>query len=173
MDENDYIDRVLSGDTEAYRYFLRQYQDMAFNLAVSIVKDDQFAEEVVQDAFMKAFRNLKSFHRTAKFSSWLYRIIVNEAFQRLKKMKRELPIVEVDQVADTYQDHSDGNQEIQIQQALKAMPSKEGLALNLFYLEERSLLEVTKITGWSLSNTKVILHRARKQIRKLLGVKMH
>ncbi|MEM6846078.1 MAG: sigma factor [Bacteroidota bacterium] len=72
MDE-EYMDRVLSGDTRAYRYFLANYKDLAFNIAVSIVKDDHHAEEIVQDSFMKAFTGLKSFKRTTSFRACLGR----------------------------------------------------------------------------------------------------
>ena len=85
--DDSYIDSVLSGDTESFRYFIKTYKDMAFNLAVSIVKDDHYAEEVVQDAFMKAFNGLASFKRTARFKSWFYSIVVNESFHRLKRIK--------------------------------------------------------------------------------------
>ena len=89
MDEL-YIRKVLEGDPEAFRYFLKNYKDMAFHVALSIVKDAYYAEEVVQDAFMKAFKGLKSFKGSAKFKTWFYRIVINEAFQRLRKIKREM-----------------------------------------------------------------------------------
>lgn len=79
-----YMDRVLSGNVEAFSYFIKTYKGMAFNLAVSIVKDEQYAEEVTQDAFMKAFTGLKSFNRTAQFKTWFYRIVVNESFLCLR-----------------------------------------------------------------------------------------
>ena len=169
--DDSYIDSVLSGDTESFRYFIRTYQDMAFNLAVSIVKDDHYAEEVVQDAFMKAVNGLSSFKRTAKFKSWFYRIVVNESFQRLKKMKRQqlsFGSEEMINVSDESVEHGDGYWANQISIALKILPPKESIVLNLFYLEENSLKEVSDITGWSLSNVKVLLHRARKNLRSFL-----
>ena len=83
--DDEYIRRVLSGESNAFRFLIEMYKDMAFNIAVSIVKDDQFAEEVVQDSFLKAFNGLKSFQNKSKFKSWFYRIVVNESFQRFKK----------------------------------------------------------------------------------------
>lgn len=173
MDEL-YIRRVLEGDQEAFRYFLKNYKDMAFHVAVSIVKDAYFAEEVVQDAFMKAFKGLRSFNRTAKFKTWFYRIVINEAFQRLRRLKREMvsfaPVEEIvlqervplDALQEEEQKHAIG-------EALNKLPPKESLVLTLFYLEEYNMAEICNITGWSLSNTKVILHRARKDMRSMLG----
>ena len=166
-----YIDRVLSGDVEAFSYFIRTYKDMAFNLAVSIVKDDQYAEEVAQDAFMKAFTGLKSFHRTAKFKSWFYRIVVNESFLRLRTLKKAhvlIPLEEMREVILEDDLKEESNQKTnKIKAVLSLLAPKESLALQLFYLEEISINEITDITGWTKANTKVILHRARKSVREI------
>ncbi len=169
--DDSYIDSVLSGDTESFRYFIKTYKDMAFNLAVSIVKDDHYAEEVVQDAFMKAFNGLASFKRTARFKSWFYRIVVNESFQRLKRIKKQhltLDSEEIKSVSYEITEFGEDYRMKQINEALKLLPPKESLVLYLFYLEENSLKEVAEITGWTLSNVKVLLHRGRKGLRSSL-----
>jgi len=176
MDEL-YIRKVLEGDPEAFRYFLKKYKDMAFHLAVSIVKDAYYAEEVAQDAFMKAFKGLRSFNGTAKFKTWFYRIVINEAFQRLRKLKKEMvsfvPPEEIVflECTSLYELQEEEQKHI-IGESLNKLPPKESLVLTLFYLEEYSLAEICNITGWSLSNTKVILHRARKNIRSMLSSKL-
>ncbi|MEL6557320.1 MAG: RNA polymerase sigma factor [Bacteroidota bacterium] len=166
--DDEYIRRVLSGESNAFRYLIELYKDMAFNIAVSIVKDDQFAEEVVQDSFLKAFNGLKSFQNKSKFKSWFYRIVVNESFQRFKKLKRDQSMLEYktvnDQDAGGEQEKLE-NQTEQISRLLRLLPANESLALNLFYLEENSLKDISDITGWTLANVKVILHRARKNVR--------
>jgi RNA polymerase sigma-70 factor (ECF subfamily) len=166
--DDEYIDRVLSGDTEVFRYFLETYKDMAFNVAVSIVKDDQYAEEIVQDSFMKAFDGLKSFNKTAKFKTWFYRIIVNESFQRLRKLKGDMLLLNIAEFQESYDlaaNEPINDKAEHVVSVMKSLPSKESLVLNLFYLEEYSLKEIENITGWSMANTKVILHRARKNLR--------
>lgn len=173
MSDEEQMDKVLSGNTDAFRYFVEKYKDMAFNLAVSIVKDDYHAEEVVQDAFLKAFNGLKSFKRTAKFKSWFYRIIVNEAFQKVKKLKKNhgwLALSEVQEPKQARVSDGEGSQLDQIRKAMKVLAVNESLVLNLFYLEEYSLKEVETITGWSSSKTKVTLHRARKNLRELVTI---
>lgn len=168
MDEI-YIRKVCNGDTESFRYFLKHYKDMAFSLAISIVKDEFLAEEIVQDAFMKAFNGLKSFNHKSKFSSWLYRIVVNESFMHLKKMKRK-PIQFLEdydnEIADD-RDFSILQQDEQVRlinEALKKLAANESLALRIFYLEEESVKTLCDITGWSESNAKVTLHRGRKNM---------
>ncbi|MGJ1369425.1 RNA polymerase sigma factor [Sphingobacterium spiritivorum] len=169
-----YIDKILAGDREAFRYFLSTYKDMAFSVAISIVKSEVVAEEVVQDAFVSCYHALKSFQGKSKFSSWLYRIVVNHAFTRLRRIKIEfVPISGPDELsvsdeAALWQLEQKEQAQL-IEEALQHLPVNESLALRLFYLEEESIKDVCQITGWTESNAKVILHRARKRIHGILS----
>jgi RNA polymerase sigma-70 factor (ECF subfamily) len=166
-----YLDRVLSGDIEAFSYFVKTYKNMAFNISISIVKDEQYAEEVTQDAFMKAFDGLKSFNRKAKFKSWFYRIVVNESFLRLRTLKKIKILESLEEESNVvFEDQFDeiSDEKItKIHTVLSLLAPNEGLVLQLFYLEELSINEITHITGWTKANTKVILHRARKSVREI------
>ncbi len=164
-----YIAKVLEGDTEAYRYFLRKYQDMAFSLAMSVLKDEFAAEEAVQDAFVKAFNALSSFSMQASFKTWFYRIVLNEAFLRRNKQQKEFLDFKEDyehEVVDEAPLEQKGQEEKTwlVNEALKRLPDREAVVLRLFYLEEESIKTVSETTGWSESNVKVILHRARKNM---------
>jgi RNA polymerase sigma-70 factor (ECF subfamily) len=172
MDEF-YIRKVCEGDTEAFRYFVKEYQDMAFSIAVSVVKDPFLAEEVVQDAFLKAFNGLRGFNKRSKFSTWFYRIVINEAFMRLKKIKKEI----VSFCGEYEKDVGDEGLFLSVQEeeqtwllnkALEKLAPKESLALRLFYLQEEDIKGVCDLTGWSESNAKVILFRARKNMFAVL-----
>jgi len=167
--DNVYVEKVCQGDTESFRYFLKKYKDMAFSLSVSILKDEFIAEEVVQESFIKAFNGIKSFNSKSSFRTWFYRIVLNEAFQRRKKIKRDFLEFQPDyneEIADESMLLSlDKDEQIHnINEALKMLPDRESVVLRLFYLEEESIKDVCEITGWSESNTKVILHRARKSM---------
>ena len=164
-----YVEKVCRGDTESFRYFLKKYQDMAFSLSISILKDEFLAEEVVQESFIKAFNGMKSFNSKSSFRTWFYRIVLNEAFQRRKKIKREFLEFQPDYDEETLDESIllglDKDEQIHtINEALKMLPDRESVVLRLFYLEEESIKDVCEITGWSESNTKVILHRARKSM---------
>ncbi|WP_316819193.1 sigma-70 family RNA polymerase sigma factor [Pedobacter nyackensis] len=169
-----YVKKVCAGDTEAFRYFVEQYKTLSISLAVSVVKDEFIAEEVVQDAFVNAFRAIKSFKFKSKFSSWFYRIVLNESFMRLKKMKSEIvdfrqnydeQIADESEILALQQDE----QTQLINEALKLLPVRESLILRLFYLQEESIKEIASITGWSESNVKVTLHRARKNMHTAIN----
>ena len=169
--EDIYIDRVLSGDVDAFSFFIRTYKEMAFNISLSIVKDEQYAEEVTQDAFMKAFIGLKSFSRKSKFKSWFYRIVVNESFLRLRSLKKNKNVVsfeeQKDDILEEHFEEVSEDQSAKIAKVLSQLEPREGLALNLFYLQELSINDITDITGRTKANTKVIIYRARKSLRQI------
>jgi len=166
--EDFYIDKVLQGDKHAFRYFVKEYKNHAYNLAISIVKDADNAEDIVQDSFIKAYKSLRSFKRDAKFSSWLYRIVVNEAYMFLRKNKINFSEID-DRISQLAFEESKENEQLELaKKMMLSLNPNEALVLNLFYLEEKKIKEIAFITGWSTSNVKVLLHRARKNVKKLL-----
>ena len=86
MDEY-YLRLVLAGDASKYSYFIDNYKGMAFSIAYRIAGNREDAEEIVQDAFLKAFRSLGKFRRGSKFSTWFYRIVVNTSLSRVRTAK--------------------------------------------------------------------------------------
>ncbi|CAN5213358.1 RNA polymerase sigma factor [soil metagenome] len=169
-----YIKQILEGDKEAFRFIIRDCKDGAYNLAFSIVKEEHTARDAVQRSFLKAYEGLSAFRYNSSFKTWFHRIVVNEAFQILRSRKPEhnLPIdgiaydnIQTNQVQQKiYKEHLS----YYINEVLASMKPNESLILKLYYLEEHSIKEICTITDWSLSNVKVILHRARKSMREIL-----
>lgn len=147
---------------------------MAFSVALSIVKEEHLAEDVVQEAFIKCYQSLSSFKGKSKFSTWFYRIVVHVAFNAIRHKKLELVNFDLshhdmpydDSVLDEIIEHE---RKEMINDALTILPARESVALRLFYLEEQSMDEIQEIMGWTLSNTKVILYRARKNMHIILS----
>ena len=173
--DNMYLDKVLEGNKNAFRYFVKEYQQMAYSIAISMVKSPQDAEDVTQNAFVRAYKNLRSFKGNSKFSSWFYKIVVNESLKNLSKKKRSsiqvYKEIENTGIEVTY-NHAVSNIDLQekkdaIQKCLDIMKPKEALILKLYYLHELSLEELIDSTGWSRSNVKVILYRARKSFMNI------
>jgi RNA polymerase sigma-70 factor (ECF subfamily) len=173
MDEI-YIRKVLNGDSDSFRYLIRNYKDIAYSLAMSVVKDEYVAQEVVQIAFVKAFTKLSNFKGKSKFSTWLYRIVINEAFNAIRKRKQEVvsfegsPAFTTPEIDSFSLEMDADEQRYYINEALKMISAKESLVLRLFYLEENSIDEITAITGWTASNIKVLLHRGRNNMKVIL-----
>jgi RNA polymerase sigma factor (sigma-70 family) len=172
--DNSCIQDILHGDIAAFRQLITKYKDMAYSIAMSIVKNEFYAEEVLQISFVKAFENLDSFKGDSKFSTWFYRIVVNESFKQLEKKKSEF-INFVEEPPDISNEIDNSilkliktDQEYYINKALEKISPHESLILRLFYLDEKSTDEISNITGWTTVNIKVILHRARINFRVIL-----
>lgn len=172
---DSYIQKVLDGDTDAFRFIIKQYKDEAYSLAISVVKDEFLAKDVTQNAFIKVYTKLDTFEENSKFSTWLFRIVINEAFILQRKQKRQTKIAEESSATNnrsavnkSSQKIEEDNQRYYINEALKQIPAKYSLALRLFYLQDYSIEEIKEITGWSTSNTKVILYRARNKVKTVL-----
>lgn len=164
-----YVRKVCDGDAEAFRYFIKKYKDMGYSVAFSIVKDEYIAEEVIQEAFINAFKGIRTFHFGSSFRTWFYRIVMNEAFLKLKKNKKGIIDFQSEYDHDIADESvilalQEDEQIYYINEALKMLPPKESLVLRLFYLEEESIKTVCEVTGWTVSNVKVILHRGRKNM---------
>ncbi len=170
-----YIKRVLEGDVDAFRYFINKYQDMAYSLAASICKSEFLAEEAAQEAFVKAFQNLDKFRQKSSFSTWFYKIVVNESLRKIKRKRLEIPHDEdslPEEINYEFENSLQSLHELEqkeiIQNILQLMPESESLLLRLYYLNENQMEEIREITGLSISNIKVSLHRARKRFYFLL-----
>ncbi len=85
--DNTYISKVVAGDTNAFAFLVDKYKDMCFAAAYRIVKSREVAEDIVQDAFLNAYKNLKNFKGESKFSTWMYKIVVNESLTKIRRTK--------------------------------------------------------------------------------------
>ncbi len=89
MSDSELVDKIRDSDTELYREIVERYQAKLIRYAYTIMHDEDSAKDVVQNSFIKAYVNLKSFDTSRKFSSWIYRIVHNEALNAIKKKSKE------------------------------------------------------------------------------------
>ena len=180
MDRNSdqiYIDKVLQGDTNAFAYLINKYKDMAYTLAIKIVKNHEDAEEVAQDSFLKAYEKLDSFKGNSKFSTWLYTIVYRNSISKIRKKKVTTSGID-DYVMDNYSEGHEfpqleaiknGEQQKYVREAIDRLPEKDALLITLFYMNESSVEEIEQITNLTQSNIKVKLFRARKKLNTELS----
>lgn len=174
MNENQRVQQVLSGNTSAFAYFVEAYQDMAITIAHRICGNMQDAEDVVQESFVKAFRNLHSFRSDSKFSTWLYRIVYNTAITHTKTQmwigNKETAVEVASQLADNTLEISIDEMERKeiVSDVMQRMPKGDALLLTLYYLEDNPVKEIAKITGLNEPNVKVKLFRARKLFKEMV-----
>ena len=174
--DNIYITKVLEGDRNAFAYLVDKYKTMVYSLALRLVKDREEAEEISQDAFIKAYQSLASFKGKAKFSSWLYRIVYNTAISKLRQQPAGRVSLDESNIADTLYIESKENYDTlsaeerkkYLEKALDSLDRDEKMFVILYYYEERDLDEISTIAGLTKTNTKVKLFRARKKMLTVL-----
>jgi RNA polymerase sigma factor (sigma-70 family) len=174
--EVDILRRILHGEVDAFRYFIDTYKNMAFSIAMGMIQDESIAEDIVQTAFIKAFKNLKQFKKKSKFSTWFYTIVVNETRMQLRKNKCNIKSLDDDNFheKELYEEnpallnlHKE-DQKRMINNALSKLSPRENLLIRLYYQNENSIEEIQKITGFTVSNIKTGLHRARQNFNRVL-----
>lgn len=165
QEENDLIDLILAGRQEPYARLVEHYKSYAFTIALKILNNRPDAEEATQDAFIKAFHHLKSFNRSARFSTWLYRIVFNTAVSYKRKNKRVMSSIEFHDRAGE-QEHSmeKDDKQIFVSQAMNQLNEADRLAIQLYYIKEFSLEEVADLMGQNMNTLKVRVHRARLRL---------
>ena len=174
-DETHIIHRILKGETSLYEYFLDKYSQQVFILIIRIVENQEDAEELTQDTFLKAFEHLSSFKAESSFSTWIYRIAYNTAISATRKRKQELIVMDSamlmnisdQQIDDALNDESE-ERVGKLNKAIKKLDAEERALISLFYNEEKTIGEIALILGLTESNAKVKLHRVRKKIYVLI-----
>jgi RNA polymerase sigma factor (sigma-70 family) len=173
MQNNDIqlIERILNGDKSGYAFLVDRYKDLAFTIAYRILGRREDAEEVVQDAFLKAFQNLSSFRQKAKFSTWLYRIIYNTAISRHRQKKtrwQSIDDIKVPENAVDFQTDEEEDKHKTVETAMLQLPEDDRILLTLYYVDESSVEDLHSILGISQANVKIKLFRARKRLQELV-----
>lgn len=175
-EETHIIRRILNGETALYEYFLERYAPQVFNLIIRIVTVREDAEELVQDAFLKAFHHLSSFKGNSTFSTWIYSIAYHAAISHVRKNRHDtLPFDDAllaqlsdSQVEETLNEDSE-EQITLLRKAIELLPAEDRALVTLFYYEDKPLSEIAAIIGITESNAKVRLHRVRKKIYVLMN----
>ena len=176
IDDQVYINKILNGDSNAFAVLVDRYKDLVYTLAMRMVKNKEEAEEVAQDTFIKAYKSLAKFKGESKFSTWIYKVAYNTCLDRLKKIKRQYNTVAIDEYTEhqvkSIDNALDKIEEQEKQQAIKAclelLPGEDSFLLTLYYFEELSLDEISKVTGLKPNNVKVKLFRSRKKLANVL-----
>lgn len=167
----DIIEKCLQGDRGAYYDLYKQYSRSMYNVAYRIVHDEDEAQDVLQEGFISAFRNLKHYRGDATFGAWLKRIVVNKAINAVKKKKMDrfpeegqLEIPE--ETVDEFQDFPFTVEKVR--NAMDRLPDGYRMVLSLYLLEGYDHGEIAEILGITESTSKSQFNRSKKKLRELL-----
>ncbi len=175
-EDDVYIDRIKKGDPASYAFIVEKYKDMAYTIALRILRNSGDAEDTAQESFLKAYQQIHRFEGKSKFSTWLYTIVYRTSITKLQKTKVETLSMH-DGFSDQYlpDDAEDQMEKLEItdkrkfiNEAIGRLPQTESLLITLFYLNENTIKEIVVITGLTESNVKVKLFRAKKILQEQL-----
>ncbi len=172
--ERDWVDRSRAGDTVAFEQLYRQHAGRIHALVWRLCGGDHaLAEDLVQEAFIRAWNKLDLFEGKSAFGTWLHRLAANVALSdrriRVKQVAREAPMDDaVERTATGDRDVSAGLR-ADLEQAIAGLPERARSVLVLFDIEGYRHEEIAEMTGMAVGSSKAQLHRARKLVREHLG----
>lgn len=184
ISDNELIEKFNQGSIEAFEELVTRYESKVFNLALRFTRNQEDAEEVLQDVFTTLYKKLSGFQGKSAFSSWLYRIIANAAFMKLRKRKQH-PNISIEDLSPFMRQHymeqessflsrSDTismNRELRevLEAAINKLPKQYRAVFILRDIDSLGNQEVSEILKLSVPAVKSRLHRSRMMLRKRLA----
>jgi RNA polymerase sigma-70 factor (ECF subfamily) len=173
--ENLIITRSKAGDSKAFRQLVERHQQYAYALAFRIVCDDDDAEDVVQESFIRVWKNIGSFDPGMKFTTWFYRIVVNLAYDCMRAESRKNRLFSgsadlgeaqsEDGDRSLEQEISNRDLAMKIKHLAEGLPPKQRLVFVLRDLQDMTMDEISGILDMSMASVKTNLCYARKHLR--------
>jgi len=175
---HELVKRSLEGDLGAFRELMDWQKEYAFILAIRLLHDEEDAQDVVQEAFIRIWKNLAKYREEVKFTTWLYKIVVNLCYDRIKMESRRNNIFgylrglighkEVADSRDLEAEAENADMREYILTVAKKLPPMENLVFHLRDLQDLSIEEIADVAGISVSSVKTNLCYARRRIRMAL-----
>ncbi len=173
--EQVYVKRALKGDVNAFTHLVEAHKLSTYHLALSIVKNPDDAEEVGQDAFMKAYNGLSRFKGDASFSTWLYRIVYNTALSKIRKkhletfsMDSDTATFDLQATERTFAALVEQDRGKYLRLALTRLGEESALMVELYYYHQKDMHEIAVILGMTHGQVRVRMTRARKKLKEYL-----
>ncbi len=166
------IDRCREGDRQAQSQLYKLYYKAMYSISFRILNDSMEAEDVMQEAFLSAFRNIESYKGQVSFGAWLKRIVVNRSLDQLKKrrIKFEEVTEKTAQISESEMETTAVNIQT-IKEAIQDLPDGYRVVLSLFLIEGYDHEEISSILGITNSSSRTQLLRAKNKLRNNLAGK--
>ncbi len=171
--EDRFLKKAAQGDKEGLEYLVNTYKNLAYTVAITILRNREDTEEVVQDAFIKAFASLPEFKKSSKFSTWLYRIVYNCALTKIAS--RKIMDASLDEVSSHEKNSNNENEgwdalrshekRKYIDRAMDRLSPEDRLLFTLHYAHGKTISEIGNIMDLKRSAIKMRLLRGRKQLK--------
>ena len=167
------LERVIHGDGKAIRELVDLYSDLAFSIAFRILKNKEDAEEVTHDSLLKALDSLADFNRLSRFSTWFYQIVYRNALNKLNSRKAMVSIQPEMELLPNNSVNQWSELELQdqkkfLEKAFQVLDMSEQLIVTMYYMDDFSVIEISKVLGLGKSAVKMKLMRSRKSLKSEL-----
>jgi RNA polymerase sigma-70 factor, ECF subfamily len=162
-DDRVLVERFRSGEARAFDELVRRYQGSIQRLARRFLRDPEDARDLAQRAFVQAFERLETFRGEASFRTWVYRIAVNLSLSQVRR--RKVNLEELGDPAAPAESGPDGDTVRRLRQAVKGLPTKQRLCVELRAFDDLSFKEVGEVVGCSEAAAKMNFHHALKKLR--------
>lgn len=177
ISDEECVQRLLEGETDAFEILVRRHQKMIFNLVYRMLGDYNDAAEVAQEVFLSAYRSMAQFRGDANFSTWLYRIAINHASTRRRSLataqQRNVALGANELVDDRHPDPMDAVMQKEIQQrvqaALNSLSPNDATLILLRDMQDVPYEEVARMLEVPVGTVKSRLHRARQTLKAKLA----
>ncbi|MGB2867856.1 MAG: RNA polymerase sigma factor [Bacteroidota bacterium] len=184
VNDEEVVGRVLAGEKTAYELIMRKYNQRLFRIVRSYIVDKDEIEDVIQDAYVKAYEAMPRFEKRSSFSTWLIRITINEALARVKQHKRRPhQLSDGSESAEQLVQASNKenplgtlmNSELKdiLEKAVDGLPEKYRSVFLMREIEGMSIVETSESLAISQTNVKVRLNRAKEMLREAIGSFYH
>lgn len=174
LSDEELVEYVRTRDQESYVILLRRYEDRLLRYARYLIRDHDRAVDAVQEACIKAFINLNGFNTKKKFSSWIYRIVHNEAMNIIRRYKKETHLHADPQLAETIPDKTDipedmdrAQTRIMIRQSLEKLPLIYREPLVLYFLEDQTYEQISDVLRIPINTVASRLRRGKMMLKAL------
>jgi RNA polymerase sigma factor (sigma-70 family) len=173
--DTEIIERTLAGDTRIFSELVKRYQNFVFTITLRYTPNREDAEEIAQDAFIKAFKSLGNFRGESKFSTWLFTITTTSCLSFLRKKKLDIRSLDNEKVMAVVENRDSGfsanqmetkSRQTMVNEAIQLLSTDDANILTLFYKGEQSLEEISVVIGIEANAVKVRLHRARARLKE-------
>lgn len=171
--QDELVERCKRGDTLGYEALYRQYSKAMYNTTLRIVNNTGDAEDVLQEAFLDAFRSLHEFHYRSTFGAWLKRIVINKSINVLRKRKMDLVELEKTAALSFMEEEAVDEKEMQlkveeVKKAIRRLPHGYRTVLSLYLLEGYDHEEISEIIGISHNTVRTQYIRAKQKLLNIL-----
>jgi len=170
LSDEQIVEIIRTKDKELFSEIIKRYEEKLLRYASYLLNDSEKAKDSVQNSFIKAYVNLNSFNSKFKFSSWIYRITHNEAINYINKNKNEKPFfenLEIESDENLEEEYSKNEIISMIKTCINQMPIMYKEPLTLYYLEDKSYLEISDILRIPVNTVGVRISRAKALMKKI------